>query len=164
MVKKQLEKRMKKEISYLKDYYLDDNVHVNQVSNEFDVVNIFIKSSIKLKYNVKIEVCHDYPFKSPAVYLLNKENSNIIISYADFFKQRDIFYLNKVRLLHYECPCCHNLLCSRNISHPLLEITKDIEKFDLQFKRLRTLYYMKIIRNYIKKLRQDNINSIIEYI
>ena len=46
----------------------------------------------------------------------------------------------------------------------IANIIKDIEKFDLQFKRIRSLYYMKKIRSYIKKLHEDNINSIIEYI
>ena len=163
MVKKQIQKRMEKEISYLKDYCHNDNIYVTSVESDFDDINIFIKCNNKIKYNVKIEVYYDYPFKPPNVYLLNKENNNII-SYYDFFKKCSSFYLSIVHPIHHECPCCHNILCSRNISDPLVKIIKDIEKFDLQFKRIRSLYYMKKIRSYIKKLHEDNINSIIEYI
>ena len=41
---------------------------------------------------------------------------------------------------------------------------KDIEKFDIQFRRLRTLYYIKKFKTEIKVLHDDNIEHIIKYI
>ena len=76
---------MNKEIIFLKDYYSDKKVSINQTSNENDVVNIFIKDNNKLPYNIKIEVYCDYPFASPKVFLLSEASGDVII-YHDFFK------------------------------------------------------------------------------
>ncbi len=163
MVKQKLQRRMNKEIIFLKDYYSDKKVSINQTSNENDVVNIFIKDNNKLPYNIKIEVYCDYPFASPKVFLLSEASGDVII-YHDFFKICSEFYYTHVDFDGHLCPCCHNLMCSREISNSLLDITKDIEKFDIQFRRLRTLYYIKKFKTEIKVLHDDNIEHIIKYI
>jgi len=163
MVKQKLQRRMNKEIIFLKNYYSDEKVLVVKTSNENDVVNIFIKNNSKLPYDVKIEVYCDYPFASPNIFLLDAKSGNVII-YYDFFKMCSEFYFSRVDFEEHLCPCCHNIMCCREISNSLLELTRDIEKFHIQFRRLRTLYYIKKFKTKIKTLKEDNIEDIIKYI
>lgn len=167
MVRKKLQNRIKKEITFLKDYYHEKNICIDMDNDdEYKILRIFIKHNDKINYDTKILIHYDYPFKPPDVYLSNvKLKDKSTMRYYNFFTICSNFYYDeKNSFQEYECPCCYNMMCSWHLNLTILDIMKDIKKFDNQFKRLRSLYYFKKIKNNIRILNQDNIKYIEQYI
>jgi len=168
MVKLKLMKRVDKEVKLLEDYYESDKVEVRTVFvNEQDPYVINLYKNKNLFCNVKIILPYDYPFKNPGFYFYSI-NDNIIstINYFDFFKNCSYFYFykNQVVLDEHLCPCCYNTMCNRELNQSLLELSKDIQKFSIQFMRLREKYFAKKYINILNNLNEDILNILLEYI
>ena len=119
--------------------------------------------------NVKVILYHDYPFKDPAFCLYHHDKSNNIIDtikYFDFFADASSFYCTKkkISLEDYLCPCCYHAMCKRQLNDNLLELSKDIQKFGVQFMRLREKYFLKKYIKSINSLNNDILNIILVYI
>ena len=163
MVKKKMMLRMNKEIALLQDYFDQKNINVTITQNEEEPIFIYIKKNNKLFYNIMIEVSENYPFESPEVSFIYKNEK---IPYYEFFKQTSKYYLNikKVKFEEHIFPCCYNLIEKREISISLLNITKDIQLYDSQLKRLKNRFYCSKYINNINNINNDVINIIIEYL
>jgi len=170
MVKLKMMNRVNKEIELLENYYGKDNVEVRTVfENELHEFAINIYKNKFLFCNVKVILYYDYPFKDPAFCLYHYDKSdNIIhtIKYYDFFADAGSFYYTKknVSLDGYLCPCCYNAICNRQLNESLLELSKDIQKFGIQFRQLREKYFLKKYIQLINNLNDDILNIILVYI
>jgi hypothetical protein len=172
MVKMKMMKRIYKEIKLLEDYYGKDKVEVSTfLGNEQHEYVINIYKNKCLFCNVKVMLCNDYPFKEPSLclYSLDKsDNKNIIrtIKYFDFFAKCSLFYYirNGVELEDYLCPCCYHAMCNRQLNESLLELSKDVEKFGVQFMRLREKYFLKRCIQKKNNLHEDSLNIILSFI
>lgn len=163
MVKHKLIKRVNKEIEMLKKYYNSENVSTNNPTTEEELLIIYIKQNKFIANNFIIEIPFEYPFQGPEIYFVN---NNLKIPYYEFYKNASRYYLNvkKIKFTEHICPCCFNLIANRQISTPLLTITKDIQFYESQFKRLQERFYCTKYINKINNINNDIINIIIEYI
>ena len=173
MVKSKMMKRVYKEIKLLEDYYGKDNIESRTlVENEQDEYVINIYKNKHLFCNVKVVLYHDYPFKDPSFslyYTDNNDNNNIVIhtiKYFDFFENCSLFYYtrNNVLLDGHLCPCCYNAICNRQLNMSLLELSKDVQKFGIQFMRLRERYFVKKNIQEKNNLDEDSLNIILSYV
>ncbi len=170
MVRLKMMSRVNKEIQLLEDYYGKHNIEVRTVfENELHEFAINIYKNKYLSFNVKVILYYDYPFKDPAfcLYYYDKTD-NIIhtIKYFDFFADAGSFYCTKknVSLDGYLCPCCYHAMCNRQLNDSLLELSKDIQKFGVQFMRLREKYFLKKYIQSTNNLNNDILNIILIYI
>ena len=166
-------KRVYKEIQLLENYYGKDKVRVCTVfDNEQDEYLINIYKNQYLFCNVKVCLYYDYPFKEPSfcLYHLDKSDTsnivNLTIKYFDFFAKCSLFYYTKsgVELEGHTCPCCYHAICNRQLNDSLLELSKDVQKFYVQFMRLRERYFMKKYIRGKNNLDEDSLNIILSYI
>ena len=170
MVKLKMMKRVYKEIQLLENYYGKEKVDVRTIiENENDEYVINIYKNEKLFCNVKIILYYDYPFKEPSFCLYNYDkthNVNNTIKYFDFFEKCSLFYYtkNKVHLEEHLCPCCYNAICNRELNNSLLELSKDVQKFYIQFMRLREKYFLKKFIKSVNYLNKYLIYNILSYI
>tara|TARA_A100001011_G_scaffold195608_1_gene203972 strand:+ start:3596 stop:4105 length:510 start_codon:yes stop_codon:yes gene_type:complete len=169
MVKLKMMKRIYKELNILENYYGKEKIEVRTLfENEQDPYVINVYKNKHLFCNIKIILPYNYPFKEPmfCLYSVNSDKKISIINYFDFFKKCSQFYFyeNNVMLQEHSCPCCFNKICNRQLNETLLELSKDVQKFGIQFMRLREKYFLK---NYIKilnYLNEDVLNIILSYI
>jgi hypothetical protein len=169
MVKLKIMKRVNKELELLKQKYGNDKVEVRSIlENEKDPYVINVYKNKNLLFDIKIILPYDYPFKDPRFFFYHNEDSNMIatIDYFDFFKDCSIFYFYKKNIIleDHQCPCCYNALCNRQLNESLLEISKDIQKFGIQFTRLREKYFLKKYMTLSNNLNEDVINNLLSYI
>ena len=148
MVKLKMMNRIHKELKLLEDYYGKDKVEVRTLfENELQPYVINVYKNECLFFNVKIILHYDYPFKDPmfCLYSLNNDNTISTINYFNFFKDcsQFYFYKNKVMLQDHSCPCCYNRICNRQLSDTLLELSRDVQKFGIQFMRLREKHFLR---------------------
>lgn len=162
MVRKRINNRMKKEISYLERYYPENTISQSNPSDDHEVLNIYIKHNNKLLYNVIIDIYYKYPFESPGVYFYGRNNEKIL--YFNFFKTCSDFYLKNISYAIHSCPCCWNLVCNREVCNSLLDILKDVEFLDNQFKCIRSRYFCSKYLNLVDEMSDDMVNYIIDYI
>jgi len=171
MVNLKMMNRVNKEVKLLEDYYGKDKVEVRTLfENEQDEYVINVYKNKHLFCNVKIILYYDYPFKDPAFcFYYKSDNCNRMIQtikYFDFFEKCSLFYLtrNGVKLDEHLCPCCYHAICNRELTESLLKLSKDVQKFGVQFMRLREKYFLKKYiqdRNY---LDEDSLNIALSYI
>lgn len=170
MVRTKMMNRINKEIKLLEDYYGKDKVDVRSVvGNEHDDFVINIYKNKHLLFNVKVILKYDYPFKDPSFclyYFDEKDKITKTIQYFHFFEKCSIFYFirKNVRFEEHLCPCCYHALCNRQLNESLLELSKDVQKFGVQFKRLRERYFLEKYIKIINNLDEDSLNYILEYI
>jgi len=170
MVKFKIMNRVNKEVKLLEDYYGKDAIEVRTVIEDEDqdyVINIY-KNKHSF-FNVKLILKYDYPFKDPSFclyYFDKKDKITRTIQYFDFFEKCSIFYFikNKVNLVDHLCPCCYHAICNRQLNESLLELSKDVQKFSIQFMRLREKYFVKKYINVINHLDENIIDNILSYI
>jgi len=169
MVKFKMMNRVNKEVKLLENYYGKDAIQLCVIEDEQQDYIINIYKNKYLSFNVKIILKYDYPFKDPlfCLYYFDKKD-NIIrtIEYFDFFEKCSIFYftINKVKLLEHCCPCCYHAICNRRLCESLLELSKDVQKFGIQFMRLREKYFVKKYISFINNLDENILNNILDYI
>ena len=118
---------------------------------------------------MKVILKYDYPFKDPSFclyYFDKKDKITRTIQYFDFFEKCSIFYFikNRVNLVDHLCPCCYHAICNRQLNESLLELSKDVQKFSIQFMRLREKYFVKKYINVINYLDEDVLYNILSYI
>lgn len=169
MVKLKMMNRVYKEIELLKNYYCEHNIEVRTLfENEQDPYVINIYKNKRLFCNVKIVLPYDYPFKDPMFCFYTVETSQQIstINYINFFKECSQFYFyeNKVLMPEHLCPCCYNAICNRELNETLMDLSKDVQKFGVQFMRLREAYFSKKYIKILNKLNDDTLNIILSYI
>jgi len=169
MVKLKMMNRVNKELKLLENYYGKDKVDVRTLFvNELEPYVINVYKNDRLFFNIKITLPYDYPFKDPTFCLYSLPNNNEIstINYFDFFRDCSQFYLYKhnVVLHEHSCPCCYNKLCNRELSDPLLEISKDVQNFGIQFMRLRERYFLRKNINILNNLNGDVLNIILDFV
>lgn len=170
MVRLKMMNRINKEVQLLEEHYGKDKVELRSVvENEHDDFVINIYKNKHLLFNVKVILKCDYPFKEPSFclyYFDKKDKLTSTLQYFDFFEKCSIFYFikNKVRLDGHLCPCCYHAMCNRQLNESLLDLSKDVQKFGIQFKRLRERYFVEKYIKIINNLDEDSLNNILDYI
>jgi len=169
MVRAKLMKRLQKEIELLCDYYGVNNVNYLDCDSKKIISEPYIIDVYKCEHlfcNIKITLHYNYPFDTPLFqfYFTESDKSIRTINYYDFFKKSDDFYRSKVTMDEYVCPCCHHVLCTRTLNQPLVDLSKDVQNFGIQYMRLRERYFFGKYINFQNKLNKDIINIILNYI